>query len=170
MSEILRHAGVSTRAFYRHFESKDHLFLALLQQECDALVTEVDLIVDDPVGSPADQLAAWIDAMFDMCLDPRRRMQLAVVDSDEVRAAKGYRQTRERGHTERERSLAEILRRGRTDGSFPLAEPDFDAAAISILVSRVLASGADQDYGPGGRARRQVLDFALRAVGAGRPG
>ena len=32
MSVILRTAGVSSRAFYRHFGSKDDLFLALLRQ------------------------------------------------------------------------------------------------------------------------------------------
>ena len=66
-------------------------------------------------------------------------MHLTVIDSDEVRAAKGYRETREQAHADRERSLVEILRRGRDDGSFPLAEPERDAIAISAVVSRVMA-------------------------------
>ena len=37
MVAILERAGLSTRAFYRHFQSKDELFLALLRQEGDAL-------------------------------------------------------------------------------------------------------------------------------------
>ncbi|MDY6999046.1 MAG: TetR/AcrR family transcriptional regulator [Actinomycetota bacterium] len=166
MSEILRRARVSTRAFYRHFDSKDDLFLALLQQETDALVTAVDRIAEEAVGSPADQLAAWIGEMFDMCADPRRRMQLAVIDSDEVRAAKGYREARERGQADRERSLTEILRRGRADGSLPLADPDFDAAAISIVVARVLAAQEFEHPQDLRQAQRQTLDFALRSVGA----
>ena len=63
-------------------------------------------------------------------------MHLTVIDSDEVRAAKGYRETRERAHADRERSLVEILRRGRDDGSFPLADPGRDAIAISAVISR----------------------------------
>src|SRR5690606_4855607 len=93
---------------------------------------------DAAVGSPADQLADWIAAMFDIIVDPQQRLQLTVIDSDEVRAAKGYREMRERLHAERERSLAEILRRGQRDGSFPLAEPEIDAVAVNALVSRLL--------------------------------
>ncbi len=32
VAAILQRAGVSTRAFYRHFESKDELFLAMLRR------------------------------------------------------------------------------------------------------------------------------------------
>ena len=170
MSEILRRAQVSTRAFYRHFESKDDLFLALLRQECDALVADVDRVAAAALGTPAEQLAAWIGTMFDMCADPQRRLHLAVIDSDEVRAAKGYRETRARAQHERERSLTEILRRGRCDGSFPLAEPDFDAIAVSSLAARVLVAQDPDDAHAVKQAQGQVLDFALRAVGAVRSG
>ena len=33
VAAILERAGLSTRAFYRHFASKDELFLAMLRQE-----------------------------------------------------------------------------------------------------------------------------------------
>jgi hypothetical protein len=93
-------------------------------------------------------------------------MHLTVIDSDEVRAAKGYRETRERAHADRERSLVEILRRGRADGSFPLADPEHDAVAISAVISREMVG---LSYGDGERLRRSlawVLEFALRALGA----
>ena len=109
VAAILQRAGVSTRAFYRHFESKDELFLAMLRQEGDALADRLDRIVDKP-GAPVDQLKAWIRQMFGWMHDAELRMHLTVIDSDEVRAAKGYRETRERAHADRERSLVEILR------------------------------------------------------------
>ena len=95
-------------------------------------------------------------------------MHLTVIDSDEVRAAKGYRETRERLHADRERSLERILQRGRDDGSFPLTDPQRDAVAISAVVSRELtisAPGSPQDLQ---RAQDRVIDFALRALGAER--
>ena len=95
-------------------------------------------------------------------------MHLTVIDSDEVRAAKGYRETRERLHAERERSLERVLRRGREDGSFPLADPERDAVAISAVVSRELTISAPGDAEDLQRARARVLDFALRALGADR--
>ena len=167
---ILERAGLSTRAFYRHFQSKDELFLALLRQEGDALSGRLDRIADEWPGDPVKQLTAWIEQMFALAHDPRLRMHLTVIDSDEVRAARGYRETRERLHADRDRSLAEILRGGRAAGVFPLADPEGDAVAISAVVSRELtisAPGGAQDLQ---RARARVLGFALRALGAHRSG
>jgi len=166
VAAILQRAGVSTRAFYRHFESKDELFLALLRQEGDALADRLDRIVEAAPGDPVDQLKAWIGGMFSWMHDEELRMHLTVIDSDEVRAAKGYRETRERAHVDRERSLVEIIRRGRADGSFPLADPERDAVGISAVISREMANQS-----PGNEVRLQrsldwVLAFALRALGA----
>lgn len=166
VAAILQRAGVSTRAFYRHFESKDELFLALLRQESDALADRLDRVLDEVPGSPVDQLGAWIRHMFGWMHDEELRMHLTVIDSDEVRAAKGYRETRERAHADRERSLVEILRRGRDDGSFPLADPEHDAVAISAVISREMVN---QTPGDDKRLRQSldwVLEFALRALGA----
>ena len=168
VAAILHRAGVSTRAFYRHFESKDELFLAMLRQESDALADRLDRVVAEAPGAPVDQLKAWINEMFGLVYDPQARMHLTVIDSDEVRAAKGYRKTRERAHVDRERSLVELLRRGRDDGSFPLADPQHDAVAISALVSREMTLRGSADGCEFQRARGRVLSFALRALGATR--
>jgi AcrR family transcriptional regulator len=166
VAAILQRAGVSTRAFYRHFESKDELFLALLRQESDALAHRLDRIVDE-TGDPVGQLKAWINGMFGWMHDEEMRMHLTVIDSDEVRAAKGYRETRERAHADRERSLVEILRRGRADGSFPQADPEHDAVAISAVISREMANQLPGDEARLQRSLDWVLEFALRALGAG---
>lgn len=168
VAAILQRAGVSTRAFYRHFESKDELFLAMLRQESDALAGRLDQIVEEMPGSPVDQLEAWIGRMFGLVHDAQLRMHFIVIDSDEVRAAKGYRETRERAHADRERSLVEILRRGKEDGSFPLADPERDAIAISAVVSREMNGWSPDDDRQLQRSLARVLDFALRALGAER--
>jgi len=165
VAAILQRAGVSTRAFYRHFESKDELFLALLRQESDALADRLDRIVDE-TGDPVGQLKAWISGMFGWMHDEEMRMHLTVIDSDEVRAAKGYRETRERAHADRERSLVEILRRGRDDGSFPLADPEHDAIAISAVISREMVNQSPGDVQRLQRSIDWVLEFSLRALGA----
>lgn len=168
VAAILQRARVSTRAFYRHFESKDELFLAMLRQESDALADRLDDIAEEPPGSPVEQLKAWVGQMFGWVHDAQLRMHLTVIDSDEVRAAKGYRETRERAHVDRERSLVKILRRGRDDGSFPLAEPERDAVAISAIVSREMTGQSPEDEQQLQRSLARVVDFALRALGAER--
>jgi AcrR family transcriptional regulator len=166
VAAILQRAGVSTRAFYRHFESKDGLFLAMLRQESDALANRLDRIIDAVPGGPVEQLKAWIAHMFGWMYDEELRMHLTVIDSDEVRAAKGYRETRERAHADRERSLIEILRRGRDDGSFPLADPEHDAVAISAVISREMINQKPDDEQRLRQSLDWVLEFSLRALGA----
>jgi AcrR family transcriptional regulator len=168
VAAILQRAGVSTRAFYRHFESKDELFLAMLRQETDALATRLDRICAEAQGGAVEQLRAWVAGMFGLIHDDQARQHFTVIDSDEVRAAKGYRETREQAHADRERSLVEILRRGRTDGSFPLTVPEDDAFAINAVISRVLISQSYEDHEGSRRAQAKILGFALRALGADR--
>jgi AcrR family transcriptional regulator len=168
VAAILQRAKVSTRAFYRHFESKDELFLAMLREETDALSGRLDRVVAQAPGGPVGQLKAWIAGMFGLIHDDRTRMHFTVIDSDEVRSAKGYRETRERAHADRERSLVEILRRGREDGTFPLSKPEQDAIAISAVTSRVLIGQNYEDQDGLQRAQDLIFDFSLRALGADR--
>ena len=166
MAAILDTAGLSTRAFYRHFASKDELFLAMLKRDSDAVARRLRRVAQETPGGPADQLTAWVDYLLGLAYNPRRRAHAVVLDSDEVRVAKGYREASAELRADRERILADILRQGRDDGSFPLAEPDRDAAAIHALVDRAFAApllgvGPDRE-----RLVGYVVDFALRALGA----
>jgi AcrR family transcriptional regulator len=169
VAAILERSGLSTRAFYRHFVSKDELFLAMLRQEADALADRLDRIAERLPGTPREQLTAWVEMMFALAVEPELRMHLTVIDSDEVRAARGYRETRERLHADRERSLERILQRGRDDGSFPLSDPQRDAVAISAVISRELTISAPGDREGLRQSQDRVIDFALRALGAERP-
>ncbi|WP_243858139.1 TetR/AcrR family transcriptional regulator [Mycobacterium sp. DL440] len=164
IAAVLARAGLSTRAFYRHFESKDALFLAMQESSGRALGCRLDQIADDTDGAPADQLAHWIRVSFDVIRDARSRGRAMVLDLEEVRSAKGYQSVQEQWRLDRERSLAALLRRGRDDGSLPLTRPERDAAAIRAVVSHELSRlSADGDWEC---ACAAAVDFALRAVGA----
>ncbi|MGW4097171.1 TetR/AcrR family transcriptional regulator [Mycobacterium sp. NPDC004974] len=164
VAAVLARAGLSTRAFYRHFESKDALFLAMMRGEGDSLARRLDWIAEHFDGPPSDQLRVWLGQIFGLLQDARLNMHMTVLDSDEVRAAKGYRAAREQWHDDRERSLAAILRRGLDDGSFPLAKPEQDAIAIGAVVSHAMSRLCSD--GECEVAQGEVVDFALRAVGA----
>jgi AcrR family transcriptional regulator len=164
IAAVLARAGLSTRAFYRHFESKDALFLAMQESSGKSLGLRLDQIADDTDGAPADQLAEWIRVSFDVIRDARSRGRALVLDLEEVRSAKGYQSVQEQWRLDRERSLAGLLRRGRDDGSLPLTRPERDAAAIRAVVSHELSRlSADGDWKC---ACAAAVDFALRAVGA----
>ena len=113
-------------------------------------------------------MRAWIDYLLGLAYDPHSRAHAVVLDSDEVRVAKGYREANAELRADRERILADLLRRGREDGAFPLAEPVLDAAAIHALVDRAFAAPTLDVVPPREQLVSYVVDFALRALGARR--
>ena len=168
LAAILDGAGLSTRAFYRHFGSKDELFLAMLRRDSEAVARRLKTLAELTPGGPVAQLRAWVDHILGLAYDPQSRTHAVVLGSDEVRLAKGYRDADAQLRAGRERVLADLLRRGRDEGLFPLARPDLDAAAIHALVDRAFAAPT-LDVAP---QREQlvdyIVDFALRALGARR--
>lgn len=165
VAAILARAEVSSRAFYRHFQSKDDLFVAMLDEVTQRLADRLDEIADAEKPDPLGQLRAWLDRMFTLATDTDLHRYLAVVDCDEMRSAKGYREARELSRARRESSLAAILASGQADGSFPSTEPETDAVAIAALVSRELTSGRIYDPAQIPLARARVEGFTLRALG-----
>ena len=70
IAAVLEHAQLSTRAFYRHFESKDQLvaavFLEIGRVETLRLRTKMATTT-----SPVAAVAAWIDARLDLAFDEK---------------------------------------------------------------------------------------------------
>jgi AcrR family transcriptional regulator len=166
VAAILDAAGMSTRAFYRHFESKDELFLAMLRSDADWVARRMRSLVEETPGGSIAELTACVDFLLALAYDPRSRAHIVVLDSDEVRVAKGYREANAELRLQREEIFANILRRGCSDGTFPMAEPERDSAAIIALVDRAFTDpmsgvGPDREQLVG-----YVVDFALRALGA----
>src|ERR1700756_777620 len=68
VAAILERAQLSTRAFYRHFESKDQLvaavFLEMTRNEVLRLRTKMAVAV-----TPAAAVAAWIEGRLDLAFD-----------------------------------------------------------------------------------------------------
>ena len=81
VADILREADLSTRSFYRHFESKDQLLCALFRREADAAAARLRAKVD-AAGTPWAALHAWIDEILSFGHapgegGPRQRARLA---------------------------------------------------------------------------------------------
>lgn len=165
VSEILAAAGLSTRAFYRHFDSKDGLLMALLRQETEAMQLRLQAAVD-AAPAPPEQLRAWIAEFLRVSSTPRRRQRALLFASGEVTRARGYAAERDRMRAAHEQGILAVLGRGLRDGSFPWAVLPSDAKAIRSVIDRVFEEqirgvgvvGADE-------AAEQVVDFAFRALG-----
>jgi AcrR family transcriptional regulator len=67
--DVVREAGLSNQAFYRHFPSKDALLLAVLADGQRRLVSYVEHRVAR-VDDPLQQVRRWIEALMEQARQP----------------------------------------------------------------------------------------------------
>lgn len=69
VSDIVRTAGLSNQAFYRHFRGKDELLVALLDDGRQRLLTTIERRMARADGE-AEQVRAWIEVVLAQARDP----------------------------------------------------------------------------------------------------
>jgi AcrR family transcriptional regulator len=138
VQQILDAAELSTRAFYRHFRSKDELIRTMCRTAADRVGAELaDIIAAAP--DPAVALRAAVHHQLAVVFDPKRARQTSVLSSAEARAAVGVDDVNEAAAAYRRGLLAGVIASGRASGVFPLAsDPDEDARAVASVVGGLI--------------------------------
>lgn len=158
VADVLAEAGLSTRAFYRHFSSKDELVLAIYER--DALPTQTRLRERLAAATtPRAAIEVWVDETLALGFDARRARRTQPLAKEGLRLRAQFPRefaAMEAGVID---PLAEILR------AFPAAHPERDARSIHAvawaLVEERFAGGTlTRD-----EARAHVLRFCLPALG-----
>jgi AcrR family transcriptional regulator len=143
IESILRQARLSRRAFYRHFDSKDHLLLGLLDQETEHASRRLHAAVEgDVLATPNERVTAWIDAVLRLVSveDSARRTSLFASLWSGLE-----REFPTELSTYRDRLLEPLvnaIEAGRTSGQFPAADPPGDARAVYYMVSGLVRDRA----------------------------
>jgi AcrR family transcriptional regulator len=165
--DVLRATGLSTRAFYRHFGSKDELVLEMYRIDCDRVTELVNAAVSE-APTPLAALEAWIDQSLAVVYDARRLRHAVVLSSTEVASAVGFTVVKNAGLADQRESLVALLREGKDAGVFPYADPEVDAIAIQAVVGAHMRAKLDDDECALTRveARASTLDLFRRALGA----
>ena len=78
VAEVLAEAGLSTRAFYRHFRSKDELVLAVYEQESQRRNADIERACCRR-RIPAPALETWVDETLGLGFEPRRARRTQVL-------------------------------------------------------------------------------------------
>ncbi len=164
IAAVLERAALSTRAFYRHFDSKDELVAAVfletarvekrrLRRRMATATTEIDAV------------AAWIDGRLDLAFDDNigsdlRRLSLEA--QSQAFASPGLVQP---AYAEILKPLSDALQRGLRSGMFHHVDPVTDAR----FIHGVVWAAVDQQWATGDcdRAdlRQRSLRFCLRGLG-----
>ena len=164
VAQVLDRAQLSTRAFYRHFDSKDALvsavFLEMARVETRRLKRKMAA-----AANPSEAVVGWIDGRLDLAFNDRIRSdlrQMSLEAQTQMFAAPelvGY------AYAEILKPLVEQLESGKRLGTFPGIDPTADAlsihGAIWASVERQWATGECDR----GAVRDQVVRFCLRGLG-----
>lgn len=161
---VMREAGTSARAFYRHFADKDGLVLALLRDEMARAARQLRVAlaeVDDPVA----KVEAWVRNVISAADDPRRvararlfSAQQAVMRRFPIEVAEGEVLLME--------TLRDAIDEGARAGSFPWADPDRDARLIYALAGgQMIAALMERPDRNVEEVTSATIAFALQALG-----
>jgi AcrR family transcriptional regulator len=164
IADVLSEAGLSTRAFYRHFTSKSDLLLAIYEHEVNLYSPRLQSRLD-AADSPTDALIAWIDEFLAAGFQPSRGVRTRAMFSWAQPLQQEFPAEFAAIRAALSDPLEAILVAGRADGSFPATEPARDAQFIRALTWELIdehLSGGTVDVAT---ARAEVLRFALPALG-----
>jgi AcrR family transcriptional regulator len=164
IAAVLDRAAVGTRAFYRHFGSKDELVAALFLEMARAEERRLRRRMASATNE-IGAVAAWIDGRLDLAFDDTIRSDLRRVSLEAQSQVFAYPNLVQPAYEQLLKPLVAALERGRRDGVFPHTDPVTDAQAIHAVVwaaiERQWRSGdCDRDD-----VRERVLRFCLGGLG-----
>ena len=161
IAAVLERAQLSTRAFYRHFDSKDQLveavFLEMARDETQRLRTRMV-----NTASPVEAVAAWIEGRLDLALDDEFRLRQLSPDaqpegwSPEL-VSPAYNAILE--------PLVEQLERGLELGTFKDIVPVTAAKSIDGVVWAGTEPSRAAHHWDRSEVRERALRFCLRGLG-----
>jgi len=161
IAAVLERAQLSTRAFYRHFDSKDQLveavFLEMARDETQRLRTRMV-----NTASPVEAVAAWIEGRLDLALDDEFRLRQLSPDaqpegwSPEL-VSPAYNAILE--------PLVEQLERGLELGTFKDIVPVTAAKSIDGVVWAGTEPSRAAHRWDRSEVRERALRFCLRGLG-----
>jgi AcrR family transcriptional regulator len=164
VAAVLDRAQLSTRAFYRHFESRDQLvaavFLDMAHAETRRLRKRMAKTAD-----PVEAVATWVDARLDLAFDEGIKSDLRHLSLEAQSAIFASPELIQPAYTAMLEPLAEQLQRGLAQGVFTDVDPLTEAQSIQGVVW----ASTERQWATGdlGRAavREHVLRFCLRGLG-----
>jgi AcrR family transcriptional regulator len=166
VAEVLNEAGLSTRAFYRHFPTKDDLVLALFATESERAAARHQAALD--LDDPARALGAWIDGVLALAYEPRRARRTRVLRAEGARLRRDHPTEFTRILGDELTPLVTILRAGTERGDFAV-DIDTDPAMIHAIVWSLAESRLDGGKLDRETARATARRWVFGAITRGHP-
>jgi AcrR family transcriptional regulator len=164
VAAVLERAELSTRAFYRHFGSKDELVAAVFHEMAYAEERRLRRRMAK-AANPVEAVAAWIDGRLDLAFDEKIKSDLRRLSLEAQSQMFAAPELIQPAYEEMLKPLIEQLHRGLILGVFHDIDPVTDAQAIQGVVwastERQWAAGDCQRA----EVRQRAVRFCLRGLG-----
>lgn len=168
IAAVLQRAGLSTRAFYRHFESKDQLvsavFVEMARTEKRRLKRKMA-----SAASPAEAVAAWIDGRLDLAFSANIKSDLRRISLEAQSQSFAAPELIQPAYAEMLEPLIDQIRRGLEQGEFH----DVDPMSAAQSIQGVVWASTERQWATGdcerAEVRERTLRFCLRGLGVTAP-
>jgi AcrR family transcriptional regulator len=165
VESVLRQAGLSTRSFYRHFEKKSDMLLALLEYELGGAAVNLRRVTAS-AETPSDKIRAYVSATIDMAYRADLAKPSSLFASHWRELLPEYPEAIDRCTQRIIAPLVDAIREGKARGEFQSEDPIADARAIFYLVASMTADQAALGRSiPREDFEHIVMPFISRSIG-----
>jgi AcrR family transcriptional regulator len=166
VEQIVRAAGLSNQAFYRHFRSKAELLLAVLDDGIHQLHAYLARRMRSVPAGEA-RVREWLEGMLAQALHPAGAAATRPFALARARLAEQFPGEVEKSETQLTALLREALEQARAEGSLPAADPARDARALYDLVMGWMQRALSGPRPAGETDAEALLAFAMGGLRRG---
>ena len=165
VESVLKEAKLSTRSFYRHFDKKADLLVALLEEQMADAATFLQQCTDS-ADSPSDKVRAYVGALLDWAYIPELSKPTSLFGTHWRELLPDYAESLDLGTEPMIAPLAQAISLGAASGELTSDDPAADARMIYFLVGSVTADEAIlQGLTPRDEIEHMLLPFIARTIG-----
>lgn len=165
IAAVLERAQLSTRAFYRNFESKDQLVAAVFREVARGETQRLRRKMANTAG-PVGAVAAWIDGRLDLVFDENTELSLRRHPGPAAQSkARSSCEMISPAYAAILEPLIEQLQRGLELGAFKDIVPMTAARSIDGVVWAGASLQRSTDHWDRSDVRERALRFCLRGLG-----
>jgi len=166
VGDIVREAGLSNQAFYRHFASKQALLVAVLDEGVGILASYLGHRMR-AAPRASDQVCEWLRGLLEQALSPAAARATRPFVLARTRLAEAH--PREVAESERQLTelVREALRAALATGELPAVDPEGDAETLYHLAMGWLQARLCDERPPVRRDAERLVDFALHGLSRG---